>query len=180
VAKYNWAKIRDAYEIEGLVYAKITERFGVAKATISEKVRKEGWVKGKAEPIIRAKMLNLKEKKEIEQKTEQEFGGRSVLVDNEINRRLRLEELFDTDAEHNQNGVTKKLKEMEKANKVELGHYDIHARVTAKNKETLLGKTPTTQVNIQNNQNLSTDAMSEAQIREELKSRGLPPIILDE
>jgi len=154
VAKYDWVKIRDAFEIEGLSYAKITKKFGVAKATISEKVKKEGWIKGKAEHIISSKVLNIKEKNEIEQRTEQEFGGRSDAINKEVENRLRLEGLFTNSLEYNQKLANKTLKKL--AENAELQDLNLHSQITNRNKDGIIGKMPQTQVNIQNT--VATDA----------------------
>jgi len=154
VAKYNWDKIRDSFEIEGLSYAKLTKKFGVAKATISERVKKEGWVKGRAEHIISSKVLNIKEKNEIERQAEQEFSGRSGAISKEVDRRLRLEGLFTDSLEYNQKLANKTLKKL--AENAELQDLNIHSQITNRNKDGIIGKMPQTQVNIQNT--VATDA----------------------
>jgi len=178
MVKYNWAKIRDAYEIEGLAYSKITERFGVAKATISEKVKKGGWIKGRAEPIISSKMQNIKEKKEIEQRAEQVFGNRSIMVNKEVDRRIRIEELCNAGIEYNQALANRVLKQ--KGKDAELQEINLHSQITTRNKDGVLGKMPTTQVNIQNVNAVDKSSMNEQQLQEALKACGLPPMILDE
>jgi len=161
MAKYDWSKIRDDYEIKGMSYSQLSEKYGCSRGLISGRSKKYAWDKQKVEQAISNKVNAIKRLDEITEQNRTALGERSILVDAEVAERLRLEKLFATDAEYNQSAATEKLKAMEASREAELAHYDIHSRITAKNKETLLGKTPQTQVNIQNNVGSDADAIVE-------------------
>ncbi|MDX8383129.1 MAG: hypothetical protein R8M45_03540 [Ghiorsea sp.] len=148
MAKYNWAAIRDDYEIRGLSYSQLTDKHGVGRGNISTRAKKEDWNKEEIEQLITDKVNSNIALADINKKIEQQYGTRSILIDKEVDRQERLRFLFDTAAEESQSisdlGLVQRDKDL-------LMMANIHSQSTARNRETLLGKMPQTQVNIQNN-----------------------------
>jgi len=151
LTKDMWAKLRQDYEVTGMSLSGLSNKYGADRGNISKRAKKECWEKEKIQQIIKKKVSINKELENISAEITTLSTTGVVEIELEVDRRLRLENMFDSDVEHNQRGQTKKLKELEKMNKAELQHYAIHASTTLKNRDTILGKLPTTQVNIQQN-----------------------------
>jgi len=49
VAKYDWAKIRDDYEIRGNSYSELQAVYGCSRGLISDRAKKEDWNRKKAQ-----------------------------------------------------------------------------------------------------------------------------------
>jgi len=160
MAKYNWAKIRDDYEIHGLSYSGLREKYGCGRATISERAKKDGWDREKTEQAIAAKARAQRDLIEITEQNRTDFGERSVLVDREAERRLRLEGIFMDSLEYNQALANQIIKRKKHAGDVELQDVQVHSQITNRNKDGVMGK-PQTQVNIQNNVGTDADSVIE-------------------
>jgi len=170
----QWADIRKQYEVDKVSTVQLAKSFGVADTTIQRRLKRERWCREKTQDAIEKKVSAIKALADATQ----DNAGITQAINIEADRRLRLEGLFADSLEYNQKLANKTLKNL--ADGAELQDLNIHSQITNRNKDGIMGKMPQTQVNIQNNQSVSTDSMSEAQLREELKARGLPPIILDE
>jgi len=164
VAKYNWGNIRDDYEMHGLSYSQLSAKYGCSRGLISGRAKKDAWDKQKVEQAIDKKAGAVRVLAEITEQNRTDFGNRSVLIDKEAERRLEAEGFYNDAIKYNQALANRVLKE--KGTKADLQEINMHSQLTNRNKEGVLGKMPTTQVNIQNN--VSTDADS---VIERLKAR---------
>lgn len=95
LTKDEWGDLRADYEINGMSYSELSIKYIVGKTTVSDKVRKFGWVKGFTEQLVKRKVKATKELKAITEQTEQlsvrnreEFGKR-------FNYKLRMEQELD-------------------------------------------------------------------------------------
>lgn len=142
----QWEKAMGYYEA-GLSLAKIKDKTGIARNTISQRAKKEQWEHGKNSDYIEAKEIIA-----IKKGTEKE---QSIICADEIaDERTKHLIYFQNSALRNQQIANKALEEMEKEPKPQDRLYAAatHATTTAKNKETVLGKEAAgTTVNVQNN-----------------------------
>ncbi|MDQ6988469.1 MAG: hypothetical protein Q9M19_01205 [Mariprofundaceae bacterium] len=159
MAKYNWAAIRDDYEIHGLSYSQLTDKHGVGRGNISTRAKKEGWNKEEIEQVISDKVNGNIAMANLDKKIEQQYGTRSILIDKEVESRLELEGMYADSLKLNQSLANENLKGL--GNGAELQHINLHSQITNRNKDGALGKMPTTQVNIQNNVSNGADDVVE-------------------
>jgi len=137
-------------------YTQLIKKYDIAKSSLSKRINKDGWVKAKSEPLIERQVNAVKELRETAQESEQLGKPLANAVRQEVDRRLRLEGIFMNAVEYNQVLANKILEQ--KGENAELHELNIHSQLTARNKESVVGRMPTTQVNIQTN--VSTDADS--------------------
>jgi len=145
LSKVEWKAIREAYEIDIRSTVSLAKEYGVADTTIQRRIKKEAWNRAKTQDVIAKKVSVAKACQELTQ----DNAGIMQAVDEEVQRRLRLEGVFLDSLELNQMLANKQLQKMGES--AELQHINIHSQITNRNKDGVVGKMPTTQVNIQQN-----------------------------
>ena len=148
----QWELARQDYEIHGLSYSELVEKYGMSKGSISKRAKDECWRQGKNEHLIQKKVSVIKELKETEQQIEQLEPVVQKSIEHEVALRLARENLFIDSALRNQ----KKANEMLDM-AVELSEINQHSQITARNKETVLGKQPDTAIQVNNNVSTISD-----------------------
>jgi predicted DNA-binding protein YlxM (UPF0122 family) len=151
----QWDLVKSYYEAN-LSLSEIIDRDGVvikSKSQISKKAKVDGWIKGKNEQLI-LENVQLKQK-DIEIKKQKETLKETELsVVNEIvDERTKHLTLFNNAAIRNQNLANIIIEEKNKKKGEDgLTLYDVesHSRITSRNKETVLGKSPDTAIQINN------------------------------
>jgi hypothetical protein len=142
----QWELAKQDYEIHGLSYSELVEKYGMSKGSISKRAKDENWQQGKNEHLIQKKVSVIKELQETEQQIERLEPVVQKSIEHEVSIRLAREKLFTDSALRNQ----KKANEMlEMA--AELSEINQHSQITARNKETVLGKQPDTAIQVNNN-----------------------------
>ena len=162
MAKYNWAIIRDDYEIHGMSYSQLQNKYGASRGLISGRAKKDGWNKQKTEQAISNAVNAHKALAEITEQNRTEFKERSVLVDKEVEDRLRREGVHLNALEYCTALASKIIREKVKDGTAELHDTNIFSQVVNRNKDGIMGKMPQTQVNIQNNVGSDADAIIDA------------------
>ncbi len=130
----KWERARAYFESGQYTLAQINQKTGISISKISEKAKKEKWEKGKNADYIAAK-TTIAEKKGKER-------------ENVISI---LDEIADEKTKHLLYFQNSAIKNQQKANELlestdSLADLDAHSRITARNKETVLGKEPVTQI----------------------------------
>ncbi|MBS9779911.1 MAG: hypothetical protein KGV51_04720 [Moraxellaceae bacterium] len=151
----QWQIVRADYEIQGLSYRELVEKHGISKATISRRANKENWLQGKVEHIVQKKVEVLTELDSISEQVEKLPPLEQQTIDKEVAERLAREKIFIDSAMRNQRKADSMLGSAE-----ELSELNTHSQITARNKETVLGKQPQTAVQI-NNANNGTSVIDE-------------------
>ena len=148
----QWELARQDYEVHGLSYSELVEKYGMSKGSISKRAKDECWQQGKNEQLIQKKVSVLKELQETEQQIERLEPIVQKSIEQEVSLRLARENLFIDSALRNQ----KKANEMlEMA--AELSEINQHSQITARNRETVLGKQPDTAIQVNNNVSTISD-----------------------
>ncbi|MGG7074343.1 hypothetical protein U5B43_08850 [Campylobacter sp. 9BO] len=139
----KWDKARVYFESGQYTLSQISEKVGISKSKISEKAKKEQWEKGKNADYIEAK-------KTIAEKKGTQKGTTITILDEIADEATKHLIYFQTSAMQNQKKANELL---EMAS--ELSDLEAHSRITARNKDTVLGKEPQTLINntnaVQNN-----------------------------
>ena len=148
----QWELAKQDYEVHGLSYSELVEKYGMSKGSISKRAKDECWQQGKNEHLIQKKVSVIKELQKTEQQIEQLEPVVQKSIEQEVSIRLARENLFIDSALRNQ----KKANEMlEMA--AELSEINQHSQITARNKETVLGKQPDTAIQVNNNVSTISD-----------------------
>ena len=158
----QWACVRADYEVRGLSFSELAEKYKVGKATISDKKKKDAdngddWEKSKTEHLIQKKVSVIKALQETEQETERLKPNEIEAVNNEVMLRLTRENFFTDSAMMNQKYSNEKVEKNKKSGELSIGELKAHSEITAKNKETVLGKQPSTAIQVNNNVSTISD-----------------------
>lgn len=130
----KWERARAYFESGQYTLAQINQKTGISISKISEKAKREKWEKGKNADYIAAK-TTIAEKKGKEREN-------IISV---------LDEIADEKTKHLLYFQNSAIKNQQKANELlestdSLADLDAHSRITARNKETVLGKEPAAQI----------------------------------
>ena len=130
----KWERARAYFESGQYTLAQINQKTGNSISKISEKAKREKWEKGKNADYIAAK-TTIAEKKGKEREN-------IISV---------LDEIADEKTKHLLYFQNSAIKNQQKANELlestdSLADLDAHSRITARNKETVLGKEPAAQI----------------------------------
>jgi len=153
----EWRTIRKAYEVDLMSSTKLSKQYGVAESTICRRMHKEGWNREKMQDAIEKRVSSIKVLAEITQ----DNASQTQVICNEADRRLRLEGIFMDSLEYNQALANSIIKRKKKDGTAELNDVQAHSQITNRNKDGVLGKMPSTVVNIQNNNGTDVDAVLE-------------------
>ncbi|OPH36722.1 hypothetical protein [Moraxella lacunata] len=143
----QWELARADYEIHGLSYSDLVKKYGMSRGSISKRANDEQWQQGKNEQLITKKVNAIIELQKTEQQIEQLEPLVQKSIDSEVALRLARENLFIDSALKNQQRANELLEMAD-----DLAQLNQHSQITARNKETVLGKNPDTAIQI-NNQN---------------------------
>lgn len=146
LTEQQWELARADYEVRGVSIRQIAKEYDVAPSTISRRANKDGWVEGKTQHLVERKVNAVRELQDTQQQMQHLNATQIAVIDNEVERRLRLEKRFTESALRNQELADQMLNSC-----VEMKELKSHADLTAKNKETILGKQPDTAIQINNN-----------------------------
>nr|DAV06648.1 MAG TPA: InsA C-terminal domain [Caudoviricetes sp.] len=138
----QWARAKEYFE-SGVSLSEIENRTNITKGAISKKSVAEKWVKGGAKKQLIAQAVEVRTAKETILNTAVSIEVHNELVD-EATRHLTY---FKNAALRNQ----KKADEMLEMSDT-ISDIEAHSRITARNKETVLGKEPQTVINNTNAQ----------------------------
>lgn len=144
----KWERAKAYFESGQCTLAQISEKVGISKSKISEKAKREKWERGRNADYIEAKKIIA-----VKRGTEK---GTAVAI---------LDEIADDITKHLIFFQNRALANQKKADELleiatEISEVEAHSRITARNKETVLGKEPTTQINninAQQNQSANLD-----------------------
>lgn len=130
----KWERARAYFESGQYTLAQINQKTGISISKISEKAKREKWEKGRNADYIAAKTI-IAEKKGKEREN-------IISV---------LDEIADEKTKHLLYFQNSAIKNQQKANELlestdSLADLDAHSRITARNKETVLGKEPAAQI----------------------------------
>lgn len=143
----QWELARADYEIHGFSYSDLVKKYGMSRGSISKRANDEQWQQGKNEQLITKKVNAIIELQKTEQQIEQLEPLVQKSIDAEVSLRLARENLFIDSALKNQKRANELLEMAD-----DLAQLNQHSQITARNKETVLGKNPETAIQI-NNQN---------------------------
>ena len=146
----QWELARIDYEIHGLSWAELVAKYNTSDGAIARRSKKDNWQKGKAEQLLTEKVSAIKALKEVEQKAEQFTPIEQLAINNEVDRRLEIENIITNDALKGQKYASQQVDELYKVNELSLQDIKTFSQITATNKETLLGKQPNTAIQINN------------------------------
>ena len=149
----KWERARAYFESGQYTLSQINQKTGISISKISERAKKEKWEKGKNADYIEAK------KTIAEKKGKERENIISV-----------LDEIADEKTKHLLYFQNSAIKNQQKANELlefadDLSDLDAHSRITARNKETVLGKEPTAQITNTNAQQNNTQILIIKDIR---------------
>ena len=158
----QWACVRADYEVRGMSFSELAEKYKVGKATISDKKKKDAdngddWEKSKTEHLIQKKVSVIKALQETEQETERLKPNEIEAVNNEVMLRLAREKIFTDSALRNQELSNLTIEQSYNQGDLSIGELKAHSDITAKNKETVLGKQPDTAIQVNNNVSTISD-----------------------
>ena len=146
----QWELAKQDYEIHGLSYSELVEKYGMSKGSISKRAKDEYWQQGKNEHLIQKKVSVIKELKETEQQIEQLEPVVQKSIEHEVSIRLARENFFIDSAMMNQKYSNEEIQKSKEMGELSIGELKAHSDITAKNKETVLGKQPDTAIQINN------------------------------
>ncbi len=145
----QWEVVRAEFETTNASLAQLSERHGVHKSNISKRAKAEQWEKGKTQHLVEKKVNAIKELHETQQQTQHLNATTQQAIDCEVQKRLEAEAIFIDAAKYNQTLANQVLGNID-VEELRLTDLDTHARLTARNKETVLGKSPETAIQINN------------------------------
>ena len=167
----QWELAKQDYEIHGLSYSELVEKYGMSKGSISKRAKDECWQQGKNEHLIQKKVSVIKELQETEQQIEQLEPVVQKSIEHEVSIRLARENFFIDSAMMNQKYSNEEIKKSKELGDLSIGELKAHSDITAKNKETVLGKQPDTAIQVNNNVSTIKDKDEFMQIAAEVLAK---------
>ncbi|OYX76073.1 MAG: hypothetical protein B7Y82_14385 [Sphingomonadales bacterium 32-65-25] len=141
----QWDVVRAFFE-SGLSLSEIVERTEVKikdRSTISKKAKSEGWMKGKIQPLISREVQNKQQLADIEVEKSTLNSTELKIAETLVDERTKHIQFFTHAA------VTNVKQAMDEPCEGQAG-YRMRAETILKGKETVLGKTPDTAIQINN------------------------------
>lgn len=135
------------YEVSGLSYSEIADRYGAKKTTVRYWVKTYGWTKSKTAPLVQEKVNAIKKIAEINEKTAQECSEVQDQFNNSVKNKLEMEGIygnFEKELMTIATNIVRNINEKDETatNKV------VHLSTAYKN---MRPQQPVAQVNVQNN-----------------------------
>lgn len=134
----DWDKAKDMFEI-GKSLTEISDETGIDRATISKRSKKDNWEKAKFQQLITDTVRVRKQISTLSSTLQQS-------VENEISDRLRHEQFFT-------NAAIRNVQESLQVPCESQQDFKYRAETIQKGRETVLGKSPDSAVQINNNNN---------------------------
>ena len=158
----DWECLKADFEIRGMSLSELSEKYGVGKATISDRKKKDAlngddWLKGKTEHLAEKKANLIIELKETERQTEHLKPNEIEAFNSVVNDLVVARNFFIDSAMMNQKYSNEEIKKSKELGELSIGELKAHSDITAKNKETVLGKQPDTAIQVNNNVSTISD-----------------------
>lgn len=141
----QWELARADYEVKSLSIREIAKNYDVNASTISRQAKKDDWQQGKTQHLIDKKTNAIINLHQTQQQMQHLNATQQQAIDSEVALRLARENLFIDSALRNQKRANELLEIAE-----DLAQLNQHSQITARNKETVLGKNPDTAIQINN------------------------------
>mgnify|MGYP002753924069 CR=1 FL=1 len=156
----QWEAMRAAHEAHGKSFSELSEVYGVHKSNISRRAKAEGWNQEKTQRLISATVENEKEKIALRNETQQLNPMLREEVQREVFDRLAFELQNNADMQRMRDAalslVDKAVAMADGADKMDdvkgaIAVVEGASRVVKAQRESVLGKTPDTAIQINNN-----------------------------
>lgn len=145
----DWEAVRDDYEIRGIGFRELAEKYGISKGGISARANNQNWVKSKIEPLVQLKVDAIQGLNELNSRILNLPPVVSSAIDQEVDRRLRLANLMSDGIEKSQRLANQLVDTAERLGtdnedgfKAALVATDNHSKVTQRNAATVFGAMP--------------------------------------
>lgn len=142
----QWAAIRAEHEADGATFGELADKYGVNKSNISRRAKKEGWNQAETQWLIDATVENEKQNLILRNETQHLNATTQQAVQRAVFDRLAFELQNNADMQAVRDKAIAMLPGTDKVSDVESV-----MRIIKMQREAHLGKSPDTQVNIQNN-----------------------------
>jgi lambda repressor-like predicted transcriptional regulator len=149
----KWELLQADFEVRGMSLAELSHKYSVGRSTISEKAKREGWEKGKHEHLVIEKVNAVKALEKNRTETEQLPNSVQKAIDKDADYLLEMEGIFKASLQYNQVKATNLLKKKANADDLTLADLNLHSQITVRNMDRVMGKTPDTAIQINNNSN---------------------------
>lgn len=90
----QWEQARANYEVRGVSLGDVAKRFGVDRAAVSRRAKKEGWVQGKSHGVVEKKVMAIKALAEADAESHALPVTFQHTVDSVVQERLQAEGLL--------------------------------------------------------------------------------------
>ena len=156
----QWEAMRAAHEAHGKSFSELADEYGIHKSNISRRAKAEGWNQEKTQRLITATVENEKEKIALRNETQQLNATLREEVRREVSDRLALELQRNEDLQRLRGAAMtlagKAVAMADAAEKIEevkgaMAVVEGASRVVKTQSECVLGKTPDTAIQINNN-----------------------------
>ncbi len=161
----QWQQVQADYEVRGLSYNELAIKHTTAKSTIRDYIKKHDWVKNKAAPLVEQKASAINALEAINRTTAHMNPHCIEAMAEQVNHLVE----FQNAALDNQQKANAMLSESD----LSMAELNTHSQITARNKETVLGKSPDTMIDINNNSGLSTTQQEQLKIINDRADAGL-------
>ena len=160
MAKHDWVTIKKHFETGHMTQADIVKEFEVDKGLLSRKVKKEKWAISQLANEAISNSINLSQQKST---LSQQDPQMLTIVEDIADQKTKDIMFFRNSAMRNQFIIDKGIEEVEKqieekpATVLDHAYFiDTHSKVTQRNKDTVCGKEPKTEINNTNAQQNNT------------------------
>lgn len=90
----RWEQARAEYEVRGVSLGDVAKRFGVDRAAVSRRAKKEGWARGKSHGVVEKKVMAIKALAEADAESHALPVTFQHTVDSVVQERLQAEGLL--------------------------------------------------------------------------------------
>ncbi len=145
----TWEKARADYEFNSLSYSQLSEKYGISKGALSKRVKSEGWLKGTNEQLVHSKVTAIQELTELDKQIETLPVNTRIIVNAEIDRRVRLAGLMSDGIEKAQVAINdllddsiaeaQRMKTVQERATLLIPVTDAHSKVTGRNVKSVFG-----------------------------------------
>ncbi|MDO5686766.1 MAG: hypothetical protein Q4G42_05210 [Neisseria sp.] len=175
LTRQQWEQCRIDYEVKKMSYTELENKYNVNRSNISRRATKERWNQEKTQQIIAASVDVERKTQQINEETQHLNATTQRAIQKEVSDRLELEGIFMNAVRFNQAQANKLLAQQVTQGVVELGGLNMHSQITARNKETALGKMPDTAIQVNNTVNATPAIadLTDEELAAELKKYGI-------
>lgn len=90
----QWEQVKADYEVRGTSLKELAKRYGVDRAAISRKAKKEGWIQGKSHTLVERKVTAIKEIAQINSESHTLPVTFQHTIDSVVKERLQADGLM--------------------------------------------------------------------------------------